>query len=137
MNIKRWLLASAAVFVVIFILEMVIHGILLADIYQQTAAVWRPQAEMEANMWYMWLGYLILAPVFTYIYVRGYEAGKDGLAQGLRYGVIVGILLSIPQSLIWYAVLPIPGALALYWAAAGMVEVIAAGVATGLIYKQA
>lgn len=136
MNVKRWLLASAAVFVIIFILEMVIHGVLLAGLYQETAAVWRPQAEIEATMWYMWLGYLILAPAFAYIYVRGYESGKDGLAQGLRYGVIVGILLAIPSSLAWYSVLPIPGALAFYWAVAGMVETIAAGVATGLIYKK-
>src|SRR3990172_9182869 len=129
MNVKRWLLASVAVFVIIFILEMVIHGMLLAGIYQETAAVWRPQAEIEANMWYMWLGYLIFAPVFAYIYVRGYEAGKDGLAQGLRYGVIVGILLSIPQGLGWYAVLPIPGVLAFYWAVAGVVEAVVAGAA--------
>jgi len=136
MNVKRWLLASVTVFVIIFILEMVIHGVLLAGIYQETATVWRPQAEMEATMWYMWLGYLIFAPAFVYIYVRGYESGKDGLAQGLRYGVIVGILLSIPQSLGWYSVLPIPAALALYWAVAGMAEVIIAGMATGLIYKK-
>ena len=46
MNTKRWLLASVAVFVVMAVLEFFIHGVLLSDMYRQTASVWRPEAEM-------------------------------------------------------------------------------------------
>ena len=42
MNNKRWLQASVAVAVVLFVLEFIIHGLLLQGIYQQTTAVWRP-----------------------------------------------------------------------------------------------
>lgn len=137
MNTKRWALASLAAVAVVFVLESVIHGFLLADLYQQTASVWRPQAEMQGLMWLMWVGYLIFAPVFVLIYAKGYETNKGGVGQGVRYGLIIGILLSAPQNLVWYAVLPIPGILAFYWFAAGLVESIAAGAAVGLIYKQA
>jgi hypothetical protein len=136
MNVKRWIFASAAVFAVLFVLEGVIHGVLLADLYQRTASVWRPQAEIQSLMWLMWLGYLIFAPAFVLIYSKGYEGNKNGLAQGIRVGLIVGLLLSASQSLGWYAVLPIPGALAFYWFVAGMVEAVAAGAAVGFIYRQ-
>lgn len=136
MNTKRLGLASLAVFGVIFILEGLIHEVLLANLYRQTASIWRPQAEMQGLMWLMWVGYLIFAPVFVLIYIKGYEANKGGVGQGVRYGLIISILLSAPQSLGWYAVLPIPGILAFYWFVASLAESIAAGTAVGLIYKQ-
>src|SRR5205807_2458195 len=51
MNTKRWLLASVAVFVVIGVLEFLVHGVLLSGLYKQTASVWRPEAEMRQMMW--------------------------------------------------------------------------------------
>jgi len=135
MNTKRLALASLAVFVVFFVVDGVVNNVLLADLYKQTASVWRPESEIQGNMWLMWLGTLILAPLFTLIYTKGYEANKPGLGQGVRYGLIVGVLLSAPQCLVWYAVLPIPAVLAVWWFMTGMVESVAAGVATGLIYR--
>jgi len=85
----------------------------------------------------MWLGYLIFAPVFVLIYSKGYEANKGGLPQGIRFGLITGMLLSASQSLGWYVVLPIPGVLAFWWFVTGMVEAVAAGAAVGVIYRQA
>ncbi|OGW67930.1 MAG: hypothetical protein A3H49_04335 [Nitrospirae bacterium RIFCSPLOWO2_02_FULL_62_14] len=135
MNTKRLALASLAVFVVFFVVDGVVNNVLLTDLYKQTASVWRPDSEIQGNMWLMWLGTLILAPLFTLIYTKGYEANKPGLGQGVRYGLIVGVLLSAPQCLVWYAVLPIPSVLAFWWFATGMVESIAAGAAVGLIYR--
>jgi hypothetical protein len=135
MNAKRWALASLAVFLVLAVLEGVIHGVLLSGLYQQTSSVWRPQSEIQRNMLLMYLGYLIFAPVFVLIYSKGYEPNKDGLMQGVRFGLIAGLLLSASQTLGWYAVLPIPAILAVWWFVAGMVEAVAAGVAVGLLYR--
>lgn len=135
MNTKKWLLASLAVVVVFFVLEMIIHGVLLQGLYMKTAQAWRPVAEMGGLMWLSWIGYIIFAPFFAFIYTRGYETGKSGLGQGVRYGVLMAMMLSPMQSLSWYAVLPIPGILAFYWFLAGMVVITASGIAVGLIYR--
>ncbi|MGH7272860.1 MAG: hypothetical protein ACREIQ_00150, partial [Nitrospiria bacterium] len=90
MNTRRWLLASVAVFVVIAVMQILIHEVLLSDMYQQTASVWRTEAEMQRIMWIFWIGYLVFAPFFTLIYVKGYEKGKPGLGQGFRCGLYVG-----------------------------------------------
>jgi hypothetical protein len=136
MNMKRWLYASAAAFVVLAVLEFVVNGVLLAGIYMQTASVWRPEAEMVSLSWLFWLAYLVFAPVFTLIYSQGFESNKQGIGQGLRFGIYVGLLTAIPMNLIWYVVLPIPASLAVYWAIAGMVEMTAMGITVGLIYKK-
>ena len=136
MNNKRWIQASIAVFVALFVLEFVINGILLQDIYQKTASVWRSEPEMKSMMWLMWLGYAIFAPFFTLIYAKGFEPKKPGLEQGLRFGLYVGLAFVPMQNLIWYVVLPIPGMLAFYWFLAGMVEFVTLGAIAGLIYKK-
>jgi hypothetical protein len=135
MNTKRWLLASLAVFVVILVLEFVIHGVLLQGVYQQTASVWRTQADMQRLMWIFWAGYLVFAPFFVLIYAKGYEKGKPGLGQGLRFGLYMGAMLSVVHSYGWYVILPIPLVLACYWFAAILVESVAAGIAAGLVYR--
>lgn len=136
MNTKQWLLASVAVLVVFMVLEFVVHGMLLQGIYQQTASVWRPQAEMQSMMWIFWASYLVFAPFFALIYAKGYEKGKPGLGQGFRFGLYVGAMLSVMHGFGWYVILPIPLALSFYWFVATLVEFIAAGVAAGLVYHE-
>lgn len=136
MNKGRWIIASLAVFVVFFALEMLIHGFCLRGIYQQLASVWRPEADMKRLMGLMWVGYLFFAPVFALIYTKGYEKGKAGVGQGLRYGFLVALLIAVPSSLGWYVILPIPARLAADWILAGLVEYMAAGLTVGLIYRE-
>jgi len=136
LNTKRWLLASVAVVVVIGVLEFLIHGVLLSDIYKQTASVWRSEAEMQKMMWMFWVGILVFAPFFVLIYVKGYEKGKPGLGQGFRYGLYVGAMLSVMNSFGWYVLLPIPLALVFYWFLAILAEFILAGIAAGLVYHE-
>ncbi len=136
MNVKRWLSASLAVFVVWFVVEMIVHGMLLEGIYRQTASLWRPEAEMQGMMVFLWLGYLVFAPFFAFVYARGYEKGKGGIGQGMRYGVLIGMLTAPLRSLATYATMPIPGTLAFYWFLDGMLVAVCAGIAVGLIYRE-
>ena len=136
MNTKRWLLASVAVFVVVFVLDFIIHGLLLHGVYLQTPSLWRPQADMQRLMWIFWVGYVVFALFFVFIYTKGYEKGKPGLGQGLRFGLYVGAMLSVLHSFGWFVILPISLALSFYWFAAIFVESIAMGIAAGLVYRE-
>lgn len=136
MNVKRWVMASVAVFVTLFVVEMVIHGMMLQNIYQELAALWRPEEEMQKLMWCMWLGYAIFSPFFVLIYSKGIEEGKSGIGQGLRFGLLVGLAFSPMMALGWYAILAIPVKLAFYWFLAGLVEYGICGVAAGLVYRK-
>ena len=137
MTNKRCVLASVAAFVVVFVLDAIVHGKLLMGLYDQTASVWRPKPEANQKMWLMLLGQLLFAAVFTVIYSKGYEADKSGLGQGLRYGLLTGLLLSICYVSVWYVVLPIPFALALGWVASAMANCLLAGAVVGVIYRRA
>ena len=135
MNVKRCVLAGLAAAAVVFILDMIAHGHLLMGLYQQTATVWRPKAEANQKMWLMMVGQLLFGLVFAGIYAKGYEANKPGLAQGLRYGFLIGLLISISYVSVWYVVLPIPLVLAAGWVASALVDCLCAGAAVGAMYR--
>jgi hypothetical protein len=136
MNVMRWLLASVVIFVFVSVFGYVVHEVLLADMYKQTASVWRSKAEMDNLMWLFSLSSAVYALAFTFIYAKGYEAAKPGLGQGLRFGLYVWVLTSVAFNLVWYALIPIPASLPVYWTIAGLIESLIMGAIVGLVYKE-
>ena len=49
---KQISLATLAVFITWSVMDYLIHGVLLSSIYQQTASLWRPMADMKPVL--MW-----------------------------------------------------------------------------------
>lgn len=135
MNTRRFVTASIAAFVVISVVEFVIHGVLLSGIYQRAAAAFRPEAEARRLFWLFYVGYLVFAVLFTFIYTKGYEPDRGGVAQGLRFGCYVGVMIGALESLVWYVVLPVPGVLAMSWFLAYVVMALAAGATVGYFYR--
>ena len=59
---------------------------------------------------YMILAHLLIGIGLTWIYRQGREA-KPWLAQGVRFGLAVSVLMVIPMYLIYFAVQPMPAGL--------------------------
>jgi len=70
------------------------------------------------------------------IYTKGYEGGS-GVAEGLRFGVLLGVFVVLAFAGVNYAVLNIGRKLAAMTAAAGFVEWLGVGTIIGLVYKPA
>jgi hypothetical protein len=131
MNTKRYFVASLAVFVAAVVLDYVIHGVILKSAYEATKTIWRP--DMDSKAWIIALVDLIIAFPFTYIFVKGYE-GK-GIMEGVRFGTIVGVLISIPMPYGMYAMLPMPYSLAFQWFLYGLIETILMGITVAAVYR--
>ena len=134
MNIKKWLIASVAVFVVYSVAMFLIHSVLLTKAYQDTADLWRSMEDMQARMWIMYVGNLIFSFLFVIIFALGYE-GK-GVVEGFRFGVLFGAIYTIPGSLGNYAVSPIDFKLTLSWIIYGLLQVTLCGIVAALIYRK-
>ncbi len=132
MNFGRVAAAAIAAWVVYLGVGPLVNNVLLADLYAQHARVFRPQAEMNVA-----LGLAAALAgffVFAYAYAKGYEGGA-GVVEGLRFGVVVGLLLAA-FSVAWnYVVLPVSGALAAAWIVDAIVEMAIYGAGVGLVYK--
>ena len=106
---KRFLLAWLVLFVAWFIGSFIVHGLLLHADYAQLSNLFRKEAEAQNFFPLMILAHLIMSGAFVWIYARGVEA-KPWLGQGIRYGVAIVLLTTVPLYLIYYVVQPMPGA---------------------------
>ena len=133
MNKKRFAISTLVGFALLFILDFIIHGILLTPLYEQTADLWRPMEEYESFMPFATAMQFIMVAVLCFIYTRHHE-GK-GLSEGVRFGVMFGFLIGIMQ-FSTYAWMPIPITLASAWFVTGFVEIILIGISFSLLYKK-
>jgi hypothetical protein len=132
MNFGRVAAAAVIAWFVYLGLSPLVNNVLLADLYAQHASVFRPADQM--NLVVGFAASLVGFFVFAYAYARGYEGGNRAM-EGLRFGVVVGLLLGC-FAIVWnYVVLPISGLLALAWVVDTIVEMGIYGVVVGLIYK--
>ena len=130
---KRFWMALVACYVVGQALGFVINNVLLADSYAALAHVWRPMEEMNAKMWIFFVTSFIAIFLFCYIFTKGYE--NKGLLEGLRYGGLIGLFVSVPMAYDSYVVYPLPYTMALKWFLTGMAYWIALGAVLSLVYK--
>ncbi len=136
MDAKRFVVVALLVVFIIAFFEYLINEFGLAPFYSLTASLWRSPEEL-GDLWLIrWLSYLIFAPVFVFIYKFGYEKQKNGLCQGMRYGFLIALLVCAPMAINGYASMPIPAVLSLGWFVGGLVEMMAAGIVVGLMWKE-
>lgn len=130
---KRFLLTALAVLIVHEALGFIIHQVLLTPYYQETYSLWRMPEEINIPL--IVLVAVIWSLLFTYIFTKGYE-GK-GPMEGIRYGLLVGLLITVPGAFATYAVQPITLSLAIAWFVYWTVQVVICGLAAALVYERA
>jgi hypothetical protein len=134
MNFGRLAVAAVAAWIVSMVLGFVVNGVLLQDAYAAEAAAFRPAEQMNLAVGFVatLLGFF----AFAYAYAKGYE-GTSGLQEGLRYGVIVALLLVCFGQVWQYVVFPISEKLLVYMIVDTLVEFALYGAIVGAIYRPA
>ena len=132
MNMKRLVLAIVVGFIVIFGTDTLIHGIWLKPDYEATKAIWRPESEMQAHMHWFFIAQILCAATFVIIWAKG-AAGRS-VGAGIVFGLLMGMFQQI-WVLVNYAILPMPGDLAVKWYFSGLAQAVLLGIATALVYK--
>ena len=133
MKNKTFWIGYVAVFVVMQVFGYVVHELGLSDTYASLASAFRPKAEMDSMMWMMMVGSVFSLWLFCHIFTLGHE-GK-GVMEGVRYGTLMGLFLSIPMAVDQYVVYPLTSELAVIWFVTGVVGLVIAGAVFASIYK--
>jgi hypothetical protein len=119
------------VFVAYEVVNNIIHMLILSGVYETMMDVWR--TDMMQKLWIMYVTALIFSFLFVYIFSKGYE-GK-GIAEGIRYGLIIGLLMNIVGMFNQYAAYPISLSLTVQWFIYGVIQIIICGIVTAALYK--
>jgi hypothetical protein len=133
MNWKRFFVASAAVYVVIQAIDFVANTVFMKSANESIRGLWR--TDMNSRAWLIYVFGALVALMFTYIFVKGRE-GK-GLAEGVRFGIIIWLFMNLPMNVSMWVMLPIGWQIILRWILFGLLEMLIAGILVAAIYKPA
>lgn len=107
---KKFAISAMLMIVWVNLFSWIWHGCIMSGMYQQTANLWRQQADMrvmELN-----LGLTLSAIAAAYIFMKGYEC--CGCKEGVRFGIIITALFS-GMGLVTHATQPIPYLIIVMW----------------------
>lgn len=132
MDFQRVALAAVVAWVVFLGITTLVSPVLMGDFYHRHTSLMRATSEQATTLGFgaALFGFF----VFAYTYAKGYEGGA-GPAEGLRFGVLVGLLLAAFAMAWAYVLLPISGWFALALVIDTIVEMALYGVVVGLIYR--
>jgi hypothetical protein len=136
MNFARVAASALAAWAVSIPVGYVVNEILLKDLYSANAAAMRPQEAIMANVPLGFVATLVGFFAFAYMYAKGYE-GTSGPVEGVRFGVLVAVLLS-GFALFWqWVVYPINASMLAAMITDVVAEMALYGGIVGAIYKPA
>lgn len=128
---RKLFLASFLVFISFVVLDGVIHGVFLRHLYERVCGLWR--LDVQDKAWIMIVLDYLTAVLFVYIFTFGRE--NKGVAEGVRYGLLMGLFFSLIGVFGQYVVYPLPFQLAAGWFFFNLVEFVVAGIITVLVYQ--
>jgi hypothetical protein len=105
---KTFVISVVVLFLVSMALGFVVHGVLLGPDYAKLQNIFRTPQDSEGHFGAMIAAHVFIAIGFTWIYRQGRDSGKSVLGQGVRFGLAIAVLTTIPTYLIYYAVQPMP-----------------------------
>ena len=132
---KRFLLAGIVASVLLIVFGFLVHGVIMTSDYEKVRSLFRPEAEAMANMPIMLLAHLIMGFAFAWIYKQG-VADASWLGQGIRFGVAVALLVTVPWYLIYYSVQPFPALTVGKQLILDSISLILVAIAVAFIYKK-
>jgi uncharacterized BrkB/YihY/UPF0761 family membrane protein len=125
--------------VVLFIASMgfgfVVHGTLLGEQYAQLPGLYRSMEDSQNYFGYMIAAHVLIAIGLTWIYRMGHKPDLPWLGQGVRFGLAIAVVSTIPLYMIYYAVQNSPQELAMMQIAYDVPAVVVMGIIAAFINK--
>ncbi len=132
MNVKKLLLATVVVGVVMNIVDFLVHGQLLAGYYANL-----PLFKKEAAIQWLVIGDFVAALVFVWVYDRVLSSFGGGPKGGATYGLYAGILANFPTWIFANLLFEgFPYGLAWTMTLTGVVWCVIAGAIVGALYNR-
>ncbi len=129
---KRFFISGIVLAIASLLLGFVVHGTLLEADYRLTG-LFRSPADAQMHFPFMLLAHFLIAFGFTWIYRKGLEPGKPAIGQGIRFGIAVAVLMTIPMCLVYYAVQPMPGSVVAKQILFGVIGNVVLGIIASLL----
>ncbi len=110
---KRSLICGIVVAFAALLLGFLVHGVALRADYLALAALYRTQADANAQAGWIIVAYLCLGMAMTWLYLQLPVRTGSKLGHGLRFGLAIALVSFVPWHLLAFVGQPLPAALAI------------------------
>ncbi|MEI6080680.1 MAG: hypothetical protein WCQ53_08620 [bacterium] len=128
---KKVLIVIISLFILFNIIGYLIHGVMLGNMYAQTANFWRPAPEMKLVL----INFVTLVHCIMFVWIYSLLS-KKGIMAGLKFGLLYGIAYGFGMGFGTYSSMPIPLYMAYAWFLGTTVQFTLGGLVTGAIIKE-
>ena len=108
----RFFVSGLVMAIASLMVGFLVHATLLHPDYMLLPNVFRSDQEGMNFFHWMIMAHVMIGFSLTWIYRQGVQVGSSTLNQGIRFGIAIACLMTIPGYLIYLAVLKIPAELA-------------------------
>jgi hypothetical protein len=108
MSMGRFVLRTVVVAIAMFALGFIGHQLLLGRDYVAIEPIMRNKADMQSHMPFALISTLCFSGAFVWIYSKG-RGDRFWLGQGVRFGIAIWALASVPSYITNYMIEPWPG----------------------------
>jgi len=126
---KRVLAAGLAILVAWMLIDLVLHRLFLAPLYEADPSLWRPFDQLNATLIYT----VTVALIAVFIGIYKLLVSPKSLRAGLGLGGLIGLALGIGVGFGTFIHMPIPLSLAWGWCVAGWLKGLVAGAVLGAV----
>ena|SRR5947207_1127628 len=137
MNYRRLALTIVAAVAVDFLYGFVVYGNLLTGEFARYPSIFRPMDTQLPYMPYLFIGIVLAAIAASVMYAKGYEGRGGGVAEGVRFGLWVGLFVVGYVVMVSYATMNVGRRFTGLMAITGLAEWAIVGGVIGAVYKPA
>jgi len=135
MDVKKFSIATAAVFVATFVWDFLFHGMFLSQSYYTNATTF--VQSQEFNPW-LPVGELVQAALMVFVWSRVMGSFAAGVKGGMMFGVLAHLLITVPGAMYNHMFINgFPYALSWLWVIGGVILGAIQGSVAGALYKPA
>lgn len=124
--------AAIAGFVAMYLLSVLWYGMVISG-YNTDQFMMVNRGAEDFSFMFITVGYALLAILLATAYPHGYVNGRSG-SQGLRFGILMGLLIALPEAFIESGAFKFPLVANLVDAAYRVVEIGLGGLVIGRVY---
>lgn len=136
MKWKKFLLSLLIVWGVLEVTSYLVHMVFLKSEYlsESLKTVLRPAGQLGANMWLIWLADLVWSIFLILIFLKGFR--RKGIADGIKYGVYIGVFCGFVNSFKTYALCPFPYIVIFYQFFFFFIQSVLLGIILWYLYRK-
>ena len=108
---RQYAISIIVMFVATMVAGFVVHALILGQEYAVLPELYRSEQDSQNHFVYVLLAHVLMAIGLTWIYRMGRD-DSPWIGQGLRFGVAISVLMTVPMYMIYFAIQPMPEMLA-------------------------